>query len=97
GAALTQPAGHRVGPGPPARDRLGHVVPADIADDGTGRESPRPAGQAGLLGPRLPLGVARRRAPEQDRGVEGHPFGADAAEGPLELLLGAGVREELAV
>src|ERR1700689_393753 len=97
GTALGQPAGNCVEPGLPSRDRACRVVPADVADDGIGSEGPRPAGQAWFLPPRLPLGVAHRRAAEQDGGVEGHPFGADVTESPLELLLRPRVLEERAV
>ena len=97
GTPLTQPAGHRVEPVLPSRDRTCRVVPADVADDGIRSEGPRPAGHAWLLPPRLPFGHAHRRALEQDGGVEGHPFGADVTESRLELLLRSRVREERAV
>ena len=97
GPPLAQPAGHRVEPGLPSRDGTCRVVQADVPDDGIGSQGPGPTGQAWLLRLRLPLGVARRRAAEQDGGVEGHPFGADVTESPLELLFRPGVLEERAV
>ena len=97
GPPLAQPAGHRVEPGLPSRDGTCRVVQADVPDDGIGSQGPGPTGQARLLRLRLPLGVARRRAAEQDGGVEGHPFGADVTESPLELLFRPGVLEERAV
>src|SRR5271165_3096431 len=40
GTPLTQPVGNRVEPVLPSRDCTCHVVPADVADDGIGREGP---------------------------------------------------------
>jgi hypothetical protein len=62
-----------------------------------GRQRPGSAGQSRLLRPGLPFGIARRRAAEQDCGVEGHPFGADVTENPFQLLRRARVIEERAV
>ena len=40
GTPLTQPAGHRVEPGLPSRDRTCRVVPAEVADDGMRGQGP---------------------------------------------------------
>ena len=54
-------------------------------------------GGAGAVSFTLPFGVARRRALEQDSGVEDHRFGADVTESPLEPLFRSWVLEERAV
>ena len=55
------------------------------------------AGHAWLALPGLALGRGGRRAGEQDRGVEGHPFGGGRRERALQLLPGARILEERAV
>src|SRR5262249_12832697 len=67
---------------------------ADVADDRMGGEGHRPAGHTRLLRPRLSFGVAGRRAPEKDRGVEGRPFGACAVKRPREPLFRVRVLKE---
>src|SRR6185312_13282514 len=97
GTPLAQPAGHGAEPGLPSRDGAVRVVPADVADDGMGRQGPGPAGHPRLVPPGFPFGVAGRRAAEQDGGVEGHPFGTGLTQRPLELVFRSRVREERAV
>ena len=53
------------------------------------------AGAASSTAP--PVRRRSSRAAEQDGGVEGHPFGADVTESPLELLFRPGVLKERAV